>query len=94
MCLVRLAIISDIHSNLEALTCALQVIDDEGVDEIVCLGDVVGYGANPNECLTMVRARCSTILLGNHDAAATDLAFRWCVHPGHSTQRAGSSVCR
>lgn len=71
---MRLAIISDIHSNLEALTCAFEAIDDEGVDEIICLGDVVGYGANPNECLTMVRARCSTILLGNHDAAATDLA--------------------
>jgi diadenosine tetraphosphatase ApaH/serine/threonine PP2A family protein phosphatase len=71
---VRIAIISDIHSNLEALTSALKIIDAERVDDIVCLGDVVGYGANPNECIEVVRSRCSTILLGNHDAAAIDLA--------------------
>jgi diadenosine tetraphosphatase ApaH/serine/threonine PP2A family protein phosphatase len=71
---LRLAIVSDIHSNLEALESALKVIDQEGVDEIVCLGDTVGYGANPNECLSLVRERCSTILLGNHDAAAIDLS--------------------
>jgi predicted phosphodiesterase len=71
---LRLAIISDIHSNLEALKSAFEVIDREGVDEIVCLGDTVGYGANPNECLSLVRERCSTILLGNHDAAAIDLS--------------------
>lgn len=71
---MRLAIISDIHSNLEALQSALAAIDKESVDEIVCLGDIVGYGANPNECLHLVRERCSTILLGNHDAAAIDLS--------------------
>lgn len=71
---MRLAIISDIHSNLEALNRAFELIDAERVDEIVCLGDTVGYGANPNECLDLVRARCSTVLLGNHDAAAIDLA--------------------
>jgi putative phosphoesterase len=71
---MRLAIISDIHANLEALTRALEVIDTERADEIVCLGDIVGYGANPNECLDLVRSRCSTILLGNHDSAAIDLS--------------------
>lgn len=71
---MRLAIISDIHSNLEALRSAFEVIDREGVDEVICLGDTVGYGANPNECLSIVRERCSTILLGNHDAAAIDLS--------------------
>jgi putative phosphoesterase len=70
----RFAIISDIHGNLEALSRALEVIDKERVDEIVCLGDTVGYGANPIECLTLVRSRCSIILLGNHDAASIDLA--------------------
>jgi predicted phosphodiesterase len=70
----RFAIISDIHGNLEALSRALEVIDEERVDEIVCLGDTVGYGANPIECLTLVRSRCSIILLGNHDAASIDLA--------------------
>ncbi|HCA80720.1 MAG TPA: hypothetical protein DEP53_13410 [Bacteroidetes bacterium] len=72
---MRLALISDIHSNLEALKSAFEVIDQEGVDEIICLGDTVGYGADPNECLSLVRDRCSTILLGNHDAAALDLSI-------------------
>jgi predicted phosphodiesterase len=71
---MRIAIISDVHSNLEALTSALDAIDTKGVDDIVCLGDIVGYGANPNECLEIVRSRCSIILQGNHDAAAVDLS--------------------
>lgn len=71
---MRIAIISDIHSNLEALTKALEIIEDEGTDEIVCLGDIVGYGADPNECIELVRHRCSTIILGNHDLAAVDLS--------------------
>jgi putative phosphoesterase len=70
----RFAIISDIHGNLEALTRAFEAIDEEHVDAIVCLGDTVGYGANPVECLKLVRSRCSIILLGNHDAASIDLA--------------------
>jgi predicted phosphodiesterase len=66
---MKYAIISDIHSNLEALLKAFEIIDKEKVDEIICLGDIVGYGANPNECIDLVRSRCSTIILGNHDAA-------------------------
>ena len=69
---MRFAIISDIHSNLEALTKAFELIDQESVQEIVCLGDVVGYGANPNECVALVRSRCKTVLRGNHDAAAVN----------------------
>ncbi len=69
---MKYAIISDIHSNLEALTKALTVIDDKKVDEIICLGDIVGYGANPNECVDIVRSHCSIVVLGNHDAAALD----------------------
>ncbi len=71
---VRLAIISDIHSNLEALTRAFELIDEESIKDIVCLGDVVGYGANPNECVNIVRSRCRIVLRGNHDAAAVDFA--------------------
>ena len=71
---MRIAIISDIHSNLEALNVALSIIDTRSVDSIVCLGDIVGYGADPNECVEIVRKRCGTILLGNHDAAALDHA--------------------
>ncbi|MBM3319878.1 MAG: metallophosphoesterase family protein [Candidatus Eisenbacteria bacterium] len=65
-----LAILSDIHGNLEALETALRCIDEENADEVLCLGDIVGYGANPNECVERVRARCAHVLLGNHDAAA------------------------
>ncbi len=71
---MRIAIISDIHSNLEALNSALEAIDAQRVDDIVCLGDIVGYGSNPNECLSLVRSRCSVVLQGNHDAAAVDLS--------------------
>ena len=67
---MRYAIISDIHSNLEALQKALSLIDDRDIDEIICLGDIVGYGANPNKCVEIVRVRCSTTILGNHDEAA------------------------
>lgn len=71
---MRLAILSDIHSNLEALTKALNVVDTMSVDEIICLGDIVGYGANPNECVEIIRQRCKTVLLGNHDLAAVDIS--------------------
>ena len=70
---MRLAFISDIHANLEALESVLADIEQQKVDEIVCLGDIVGYGANPNECAEIVRKKSSTILLGNHDAAAVNL---------------------
>lgn len=64
-------LLSDIHANLEALEAVLREVDERKPDQILCLGDVVGYGASPNECLDLVRARCKTVLLGNHDAAAS-----------------------
>ncbi len=66
---MRIAIISDIHSNLEALTKALETIDRLSVDTIICLGDIVGYGANPNECVELIRHRCEIVIKGNHDEA-------------------------
>jgi predicted phosphodiesterase len=66
---MKYAIISDIHSNLEALTKALEIIDHRSADEIICLGDIVGYGANPNECLALIRQHCSNVIRGNHDEA-------------------------
>jgi diadenosine tetraphosphatase ApaH/serine/threonine PP2A family protein phosphatase len=65
------AIISDIHANLEALDAVLKEIDRRRPKRIFCLGDIVGYGASPNECLARVRERCQVVLLGNHDAAAS-----------------------
>jgi diadenosine tetraphosphatase ApaH/serine/threonine PP2A family protein phosphatase len=63
------AIISDIHNNLEALQAVLRDIDSHGVSQIYCLGDVLGYGPNPCECLDIIMARTSVVILGNHDQA-------------------------
>lgn len=73
---MTLAIISDIHSNLEALSAVLDDIRRRSVDEIVCLGDIVGYGPDPHECLATVRALNCPIILGNHDVAAFDQSLR------------------
>lgn len=63
------AIISDIHGNFEALTAVLADIEAQGITEILCLGDVIGYGPNPRECIDACRAFRLT-LLGNHDNGA------------------------
>jgi len=65
----RRAIISDIHGNLEALTSVLEDIERENVDEIFCLGDVIGYGPNPRECIDHC-CKFELTLLGNHDNGA------------------------
>ncbi|TDI94981.1 MAG: metallophosphoesterase [Caldithrix sp.] len=66
---LKYAIISDIHGNLEALESVIAEIEKKGVDTILCLGDVVGYGPNPNECVDIIRKRAEVILAGNHDYA-------------------------
>ena len=66
---MRLAILSDIHSNLPALEAVLEDIAGGEVDETWCLGDVVGYGADPDPCADLVAERCSLCLVGNHDLA-------------------------
>jgi predicted phosphodiesterase len=66
---MRLAILSDIHSNLPALEAVLAATDEAGVDERWCLGDVVGYGAQPDECASLASERCDLCLVGNHDLA-------------------------
>lgn len=65
----RRAIISDIHGNLEALEAVLRDIEAEGITEIYCLGDIIGYGPNPCECIDRVM-QMSMCVLGNHDQAA------------------------
>lgn len=67
---MKRAVISDIHGNLEALQAVLHDIDSQQVDEIVCLGDIIGYGPNPCECLDLVIQRAKWTILGNHDQAA------------------------
>jgi diadenosine tetraphosphatase ApaH/serine/threonine PP2A family protein phosphatase len=63
------AIISDIHGNLDALEVVLADIEHRGLDQIVCLGDIIGYGPDPLACLDLVRQRCAFALMGNHDFA-------------------------
>lgn len=67
---MRFAVISDLHANLEAVRAVLARIESLGVDEIVCLGDVVGYNANPNEAVVELRRRGIRCVQGNHDAMA------------------------
>ena len=66
---VKRALISDVHSNLEALRVVLDDIRRQGIEEIYCLGDIIGYGPNPRECLDLAR-RFQACILGNHDQAA------------------------
>ncbi len=70
---MKYGLISDIHGNLEALEAVFRELDKASVDRIFCLGDVVGYGPNPSECLTLVRERASVTLAGNHDHAPLGL---------------------
>ena len=67
---MRRALISDIHGNLEALEIVLGDIKAQGITEIFCLGDIIGYGPNPRECIDLVMENCSVALLGNHDQGA------------------------
>lgn len=72
----RIAVISDVHSNLQALTAVLARIDTLDVDGLYCLGDIVGYGARPSECLEIVRSRATAAVQGNHDALIADPTLR------------------
>jgi len=67
---VRYAVLSDVHSNIDALDAAFGQIRED--DAVLCLGDIVGYGPNPNECVERIRARATATVLGNHDVAAID----------------------
>ncbi|MCB0877061.1 MAG: metallophosphoesterase, partial [Solirubrobacterales bacterium] len=63
------AVFSDIHANLPALEAVLRDSDEVGVEERWCLGDVIGYGADPDPCIELARDRCEVCLVGNHDLA-------------------------
>ena len=66
---MRYAILSDIHSNIEALEAVLEDITGQQIDDLLCLGDLVGYGANPNECVERISSLISHVVAGNHDSA-------------------------
>ena len=68
----RIALISDVHGNLPAFQAVIADIASEGVDEIWCLGDLVGYGAQPDECVALADEKCDMCLIGNHDLVVID----------------------
>lgn len=66
---MRVAIFSDVHSNFDALSAVIDHCRKLGVERYICLGDVIGYGADPNRCCDLIRSLADVTLLGNHDAA-------------------------
>ncbi|MBI2626088.1 MAG: metallophosphoesterase family protein [Candidatus Nealsonbacteria bacterium] len=78
---MRYAVISDIHGNLEALKKVLRSIKKNKVDEILCLGDIVGYGPNPNECVERIRKMDIKAVAGNHEYALADESLLECFNP-------------
>lgn len=81
---MRLAVLADIHSNLDALTAVMEALDTMAVDRLVCLGDLVGYNAHPSACIALARARIDHVVQGNHDREAA----------GHEATIGTSSVAR
>lgn len=74
----RVGIFSDIHSNLHALEAVLTALEQEKVDHLICCGDVVGYGAFPNECCELLKQKNCPVIAGNHDHAVlglTDISY-------------------
>lgn len=70
---MKYAIISDVHANLEALQIALKYIHSKKISQIICLGDIVGYGPRPNECMELIKKHAQICLMGNHDHAVLGL---------------------
>ena len=74
---MKIAVISDIHGNIYALMKALEDIDEQRVDKIICLGDLVGYGPHPNEVVALIRRREIPCIKGNYDASVVDGAYTY-----------------
>ncbi len=70
---MRVAIVSDIHGNRHAFEAVIDAAETAGVEELWCLGDLVGYGAEPDACVALAEANCSVCLAGNHDLAVVDV---------------------
>jgi predicted phosphodiesterase len=86
--LMKVAFISDIHSNLPALEAVLRAIERYSVDAIYCLGDIVGYGAQPGSCIDLVRQHCTASVLGNHDeAVAKNVGIEFLPKSGQAAAR-------
>lgn len=74
---MKIAVISDIHGNIYALMRALEDIEDNKVDTIICLGDLVGYGPHPNEVISMIKRRNILCLKGNYDVSVVDGSYTY-----------------
>jgi len=87
-------VLGDIHGNGEALAAALAALDDAGVSRLLCVGDVVGYNADPDECVRLVRERGAMCIAGNHDLIGTGvLGFDRCSNKAmHSLKRTRRSI--
>jgi len=70
---VKFAVVSDIHGNLEAFQTTLDYLHQHHISKIICLGDLVGYGPNPNECVELAQKHCTVTVMGNHDHAVLGL---------------------
>lgn len=69
---MKYGVLGDIHGNLTALRAVLKCMDDGGVETVISVGDVVGYGAAPSECIAILRERGVVVVKGNHDAACVE----------------------
>ena len=74
---MRIAIVADLHANLEAVQAVFREIDKHRPDKVFCLGDLTGYNANPNEVIDIIRERDIPTIMGNHDAAVCGLEDPW-----------------
>jgi len=79
--IMRLAVISDIHSNTDAFVSVLADADLSRVDEMVCLGDVIGYGPEPNEAISLIRERNIPTVMGNHELGVAECNYMDCLNP-------------
>ena len=98
---MQVAICTDIHGNRHAFEAVIDAAESSGAEELWCLGDLVGYGAEPDACVALARERCTIVLAGNHDLAVVEvlslndfsrgaaLAARW-TQDVISTRRASS----
>lgn len=84
---MKYALISDVHANLEALRAVLERIDALGAQRILCLGDLVGYNADPGACIELLEARGIRSIVGNHDRAAVGT-----IDPGHFGRNARHAI--
>ncbi|WP_372368032.1 metallophosphoesterase [Candidatus Uabimicrobium sp. HlEnr_7] len=66
---MRYGLLGDIHSNLEALEAVIDFLENQNIDKYLCVGDIVNFGANPKECVKLIRELSSIVVAGNHDYA-------------------------